>query len=477
MRNRKGAFSLAGALLLAITVTAGLDAAVQSRPQTQSPPSQALLDRLPADMREKAAALLRLTEEQQRRAAALSDEELRAEVAGRLGDRPEAAEFILDLLGREPSARVRRSIVYSMRRTHWRTRPEAQRMLERLAVSDPDAGVSLQALELLRTAKITELATMLEARIAAAKKAGDAAALKQLSAEQERWYALARGTMLPSFLRKVPEPFSLKAAAEPVRVVAFGDFGTGSDAQKQVAQVIAAEHRARPFDFGITLGDNFYPVGMMSPADPRWQTQWEALYGLLGIKFYATLGNHDWAHADSPAAELLYAARSETWRMPAPYYTFTAGPVQFFALDTVSVSDAQLAWLEEELARSSARWKVAYGHHHIYSATRGDNRELISRLLPVLAKGGVSAYVCGHDHNLQHVRPEQGVHFFIAGGGGAGTYETTTYERTIFKAEAHGFAVIDADSKRLRVRLIDKDGKQLHEYAIEGGAASSATSR
>ena len=57
------------------------------------------------------------------------------------------------------------------------------------------------------------------------------------------------------------------------------------------------------FDFGITLGDNFYSIGMESPEDLRWQTQWEKMYGPLGIPFYATLGNHDWgfgAHEKLP---------------------------------------------------------------------------------------------------------------------------------------------------------------------------------
>jgi 3',5'-cyclic AMP phosphodiesterase CpdA len=153
--------------------------------------------------------------------------------------------------------------------------------------------------------------------------------------------------------------------------------------------------------------------------------------------------------------------------MPSPYYTFTAGPAQFFALDTNRISEAQLIWLKEELARSTAKWKVAYGHHHVYSATRGDNAGLIGRLLPVLQAGGVDLYICGHDHNLQHVKPEGGVHFIVAGGGGAGTYELKDYERTIFKAQVHGFASLEVGTARLKVRLVKADGTQVYEYALE----------
>src|SRR5262249_57118817 len=62
-----------------------------------------------------------------------------------------------------------------------------------------------------------------------------------------------------------------------------------------------------PFDIGITVGDNFYPVGMESLKDPRWQTWWEDMYGPLKIVFYPVLGNHDWYDFDSPAAQILYS--------------------------------------------------------------------------------------------------------------------------------------------------------------------------
>ena len=146
----------------------------------------------------------------------------------------------------------------------------------------------------------------------------------------------------------------MKPADAPVRVLAFGDFGNGSPEQK----ARGVDHRRLPcrqrFDLAVTLGDNFYSVGMESPSDPRWRTWFEDLYAPLGITFYPALGNHDWGHPDSPAAEVLYSGKTPTWRMPAAYYTFTAGPVQFFAIDTQSVAVAQQQrdWLDREIARA-----------------------------------------------------------------------------------------------------------------------------
>jgi tartrate-resistant acid phosphatase type 5 len=357
--------------------------------------------------------------------------------------------------------------------------PESAALLEGVVAADPDPTVSLAALEALRRWRMRRLNTLLNERVGTATKSGDPASVEPLLDAQERWISLERGTMLPAFLRSPAPHFTATPVDRPVRVVAFGDFGTGSSAQKALAQTLATYHNGRPFSLGITLGDNFYSVGMESPADPRWQTWWEQLYGPLGITFYGALGNHDWGHPDSPAAEILYSAKTTTWRMPSSYYTFSAGPVQFFALDTQSIalSARQLQWLDTELSRSQATWKVVYGHHPIFSGGAYEDRpDLIEKLLPIL-RNRADVYLCGHDHNLQVLRPEGNLHFYIAGGGGAGLYELRPYERSLFATRANGFAVIDADPLQLSVSLVDGTGKTVYTEALKKDRTSSASGR
>jgi hypothetical protein len=334
-------------------------------------------------------------------------------------------------------------------------------------------GIARLALERLRIQKNLELRGLLMRRMELARNKGDDAGLRQLAQEQERWISLVRGTMLPSFMRVPPPVFALKAEDKPVRVLAFGDFGTGTENQKAVAAAMREFHKKSPFDFAVTLGDNFYSLGMESPTDPRWKTQWDDLYNPLGIKFYATMGNHDWGYADSPAAELLFARQSRSWQMPAPYYTFTAGPIQFFALDTNEVSEAQLIWLKEELDKSRARWKLVYGHHPIYSAGQhGNNVSLIARLLPVL-KGRVDVYLAGHDHDLQHLKPEGALHFFVSGGGGAGIRIIKPGERSLFAKSSYGFSVLDVTATELKVTFISAASENLYEYTLHKATTSA----
>ncbi len=339
-----------------------------------------------------------------------------------------------------------------------------RRMLERWAASHPDVRVADAALRALERADAAGLATLLDQRAALARAAGDTAALRAIGAAQERV-----GSRLPLFWWQPPARFEVVPPSRPVRVVAIGDMGTGSAEQGAVAETIRATHKKQPFDFGITLGDNYQDDGPAAPDDPRWQTYWSRLYPSLGLTFYASLGNHDWGNPDGPAASVVFAQRDPAYRLPAPYYTYTAGPVQFFVINTPLLSEAQLAWLKGELAASTARWRVVYGHYQMYSVLRGDNPTLIGKLLPILKEHRVHMYLCGHEHIFQHLKPEGGVEFFVSGAAGASgrVARQVDYPRVQFMAElAQGFTVVEADSRTLRVQFVGTDGKTIYEKTL-----------
>jgi len=273
-------------------------------------------------------------------------------------------------------------------------------------------------------------------------------------------------TRLKSELQTAPALFALKPAGHPIRVLAFGDFGDGRKGQREVAAGMSQYHQQRPFDFGITLGDNFYNKGMKGVEDPRWRTRWDTLYDPLRIRVYAVLGNHDYGSPQSPEAEILYSQKSPSWRMPATQYTYTAGWAQFFAIDSQVMSPAQLGWLRKELEASQLRWKIVYGHHPIYSHGRhGDNPSLIRDLLPVL-RGRADVYLAGHDHDMQHLKPEGNLHFFVSGSGGK-KRSIRAGPRSLFARSALGFAVLEADGASLKIVFIEKNLNPVYEYTLK----------
>ena len=473
--NKLSKANLFAFVLLAFAPAANCQGATAQQPEPAPITlSDAILRRVPPDYREEARNTLKLTDDQQQQMAKQPDEALAVSIVRQLAYKPEASDFLVAELEKEPSAKLRSTIIGSLGE-YWQTHPDSQKVLERHASTDADPDVALKALNELRTIRMHELGKLLEGRLDTAKKSGDSAGATKLAQEQERRYSWYGELALPGFLRVSPPVFSVKPEDQPVRVLAFGDFGFGNEAQKQTAAAMVEYHKSHPFDFGITLGDNFYTYGMDSTSDPRWQTQFEQLYGPMGVKIYASFGNHDYGQADSPAAEILYSDKSPDWRLLAPYYTYTAGPAQFFAIDTIDLSEAELLWLDQELAKSLAHWKIVYGHYPIYSATGGDNKELIEKLLPVLKKGHADVYICGHNHNLQELKPEGMLHFFVSGGGGATLYDVKPYDRALFKEKVNGFTVIEADSKEMEFHFIRIDGKEIYTQKIKKDAQHAST--
>jgi hypothetical protein len=436
--------------------------------QTPQPTEETLLSTLPLNLQEAGAAILRAKDDD----AKSQQLDTLLQQAGLTFGSPVPAQvrpFLVGLVDAKQCPRHSLPCINLLSRTLAKVSdPMVKAALERWAASNPDPETRAVAVDRLFRASGHELLQALEERVNRAWASGDWAEVRRLGRLQERWGPLEFGATMPLFFWDPPPLFSVKPASDPIRVLAIGDFGTGSPTQQTVAATMLRYHHEHPFDFGITLGDNYQDDGAYTPTDPRWQKYWEQFYPQLGIPFYVSPGNHDWIYsADSAAAEILYQ-KSPQWRLPAPYYTFIAGPVQFFAVNTVFMSGAQLLWLQEGLQKSTAKWKIVYGHYQIYSAVRGDNPELIKRLFPILEQNHVDAYLCGHEHLFQHLRPEGGVHFFVSGSSGLEGEVPKPYDRLLFTAKEKqaGFTVLEADNKTLTVKFIDAGGKQIYDYTL-----------
>ncbi len=387
-----------------------------------------------------------------------------------------ALPVLLTLIPGEPSAWLRALMV---RNVGWRFAGQLDQTaamrttLKAVLATDPDSTVVAAALENLMKVNGAELRALVDQRIGPANLYGDGAPVPAwLQVAQERAIAVNRGWVLPLFLRTPPPLFAAAPAKAPIRVLAFGDWGTGLPQQLAVAAAARAYHQHHPFSFAITLGDNFYTEGLPSPTHERWQTQYETLYSPMGIPFYPSLGNHDVVDGDSPAAEIIRSYVSPTWRLPAEYYTFTAGAVQFFALNTNDLSARQLTWLKAALEQSSARWKVVYGHFPVDIATATPINpgyaayDMRRKLLPML-RGRADVYISGHHHSTQHLKPVDGVNLFIAGSGGTAGYASdSTAPNALFARTTPGFTVLEADAQSLTVRFLNDHHEEMYHTTL-----------
>ena len=219
-------------------------------------------------------------------------------------------------------------------------------------------------------------------------------------------------SVVNAFLLIAPaDQFRFPLKSNSVRFAAIGDMGTGEAPQYQVAQQMVAARQTFPFDFVIMLGDNIYGGSGPKDYEKKFEVPYKPLLG-AGVKFYASLGNHD-----NPN-ERLYKLFNMNG---ANYYTFKKGNVRFFVLDSNYMDPKQLAWLEQQLHDAGDNdWKICYFHHPLYSSgkSHGSSIELRSLIEPMFIKYGVDAVFSGHDHIYERVHPQKGIYYFTEGSSG-----------------------------------------------------------
>lgn len=279
---------------------------------------------------------------------------------------------------------------------------------------------------------------------------------------------------------------TLQEDAAVVRFAVIGDSGTGKKDQYGIGRQMARWHERLPFSTVLMLGDNIYggPFGWGGGHRKDFLKKFDKPYAELlerGVWFRASLGNHD---TKKDSGQHLIADR-DRFHIEGEngYYSFTLGQwdsctdadrnvcatkegenlaplVEFFALNTVRFDrgrndPGQLAWLEQALQNSRARWRIVYGHHPMYSTGKkhGADKRLRGLVEPILLgqkpstagakapeglvaenvaaeaatpkertaasdRPRVQVVLGGHDHIYQRFHPQRGIVYFVDGSSG-----------------------------------------------------------
>jgi hypothetical protein len=251
-------------------------------------------------------------------------------------------------------------------------------------------------------------------------------------------------------------------AQTQVAFLAVGDYGVGSSPERSLGLRMKSFAGRNPANMLVLLGDNDYTL---SPASFR--TNWRMSFGWArrtGLRVAGVLGNHDY---------LVSRGRYELGLlgMPGSYYTRKLGDAQLFFLDSNSVSAGQTAWLERQLAASSAIWKIAVFHHPAYSCGgHSGSAEVIRRWVPLFELYGVQLVLSGHDHNYQRFASQSGVTYVVHGGGAAGLYRPrgcpSSYPRRVRARYEHGFLYVSVAPDQLDVSAVDTRGRVTDHFGL-----------
>lgn len=284
----------------------------------------------------------------------------------------------------------------------------------------------------------------------------------------------------------------------PVRLSFFAVGDTGArpgrflrslDTQMRVAAAIEKEHRRRPVDAFVLLGDNFYPDGLAAKElayrvrenvvrpycvflaldGPAWPEVADACEperrGDRPVPIYAVLGNHDHTLPESPPLQREAVPRFvPNWRVP------------FGAIEVIELADADLvpsaslilydpraladegdvASLERALREARGPWRILAGHYPISDAHPGSwvRKALAAIDVPV------HLHLAAHEHNLQIGAKSGGDPALqvVAGTGSGQRPVRTPVDDARFALAQPGFARIDlvgsGDAARLVATLL-----------------------
>ncbi len=270
-------------------------------------------------------------------------------------------------------------------------------------------------------------------------------------------------------------------SGEHFRFAVVGDSGSGSPEESAIVELIDA---AQP-ELVLHTGDIAYGAGTNAQVEARFLAPYEPL--LDHVPVYASLGNHD--AATDGGAPLLAATVLPTNDVDGSshFYSYDWGGVHFVALDSnqsLAPGSAQLAWLDADLAASSADWRVLFFHHPPYSSSKhGSNEALRAALTPVLDRHHVDLVFNGHDHDYERTLPmasgavadpslgpdyvdAAGTVFVVTGGGGQALYAAGASAFTASSESSFHFVQVDVDGGALAVTAIRIDGSVLDRFSL-----------
>ena len=311
-----------------------------------------------------------------------------------------------------------------------------------------------------------------------------------------------------------PWPFDVTdlREREVLKVLVFGDAGTGYEGQYRVAAAMARVCHDVKCDFGLTLGDNIYENGIeirertdpdasyheiLSQFEQKFERPYSSFEKLNGFHFWIALGNHDYRR-NAVATMVTYSQFSSLWRLPGFHYGIPLLPtwLQVHALHTDTderreLNGLQIASVKRALCNSEnpGRWKVVFAHHPVYNsghhANDGNERRVRALLEnPLLRACGVHLYLAGHAHHQEHLTV-RGFEQIIQGAAGkakgsngwngrmerrvrpmAGARRRTSRSRAEdfhrlphvqqrFFSNTFGFAIMTVDPERVRIDFYD----------------------
>lgn len=283
-------------------------------------------------------------------------------------------------------------------------------------------------------------------------------------------------------------------ADDEVTFAIIGDFGSGSDSERRVAELVGSWNPS----FVTTTGDNVYSAetaaGWTALENKVGEFYHDYIYPYRGNRgpgsptgtnrFFPALGNHDWGDPGTPLLTCEDQNCSGAWleyfELPGNgrYYDYRDGPVHIFVLDDYYLEpdghfadSTQADWLRATMGASDAPWKIVLTHFAPFQSTNGGHRSIQWPF----AEWGASMVVSGHSHLYERLEIN-GLTYVVNGLGGAGGSPIRGHldgSKVQYNAEYGAMRLVATDSQLIS-EFINTSGEVVDRAVLVDPTTSSS---
>lgn len=239
-------------------------------------------------------------------------------------------------------------------------------------------------------------------------------------------------------------------------IAVIGDFGSGDENERAVADLVAARNP----DAIFTTGDNVY-------SNAGYAALVGDFYGpfVAAGTFYPATGNHDYEQGIAAFDDYFGYLKGQR------DYTVTLGDSEFFILDgdqglaSLDANHNQEAWLRTMVGASTAAHKIVVVHYPPYSS--GDRHGSTPDYQWDFAGMGVTLVLSGHDHVYERIELG-GVTYVVDGSGGKTLYacgDSVSGSVLCFDA-GFGALFLSSTPEGLVAEFVATDGRVIDSFSL-----------
>jgi len=270
--------------------------------------------------------------------------------------------------------------------------------------------------------------------------------------------------------------------ATSVKFMVYGDTRNNPSSHNAVNGRMIAEYTADSAYQSITLfSGDFVDMGR---TETSWTADWFNTAQANMMTFQANVpisgskGNHEIQVGTTDNGDLY--GKYYPYTVVSPYYwSFDYGPAHILVIDQYagglsgSISAAQLAWIEADLAATVKEWKFLVFHAPGWTGSTRTNAQVQTAIQPLCVTYNVAIVFAGHEHFYTRCGVNGVKHITTGGGGAPLDVPSMGYPYVEVIAGVTHYCAVDIVGSTLYFKAVGSTGTVLDTFTIVHGPADT----